>query len=130
MNINEKKILVVDDDMLNRMMATIILKKHQVLISEAVNGEEAIQYLQNNLCDLVLMDLQMPIIDGYQATEIIRKQLKLNLPIIALTASNSEEDLEKCYKAGMNDYLFKPINEAHFIQIISKWIHKNEDEIF
>lgn len=65
MNINEKKILVVDDDMLNRMMATIILKKHQVIISEAVNGEKAIQYLQHNLWDLVLMDLQMPIKDGY-----------------------------------------------------------------
>ncbi len=127
MNINEKKILIVDDDMLNRMMATIILKKYQVLISEAVNGEEAIQYLQNNLCDLVLMDLQMPKIDGYQATEIIRKQLKLKLPIIALTASNSEEELEKCFKVGMNDYLFKPINEEHFIQIISNWIHKTEN---
>lgn len=73
MDIDGKKILLVDDDMLNRIMATIILKKHQVLISEAVNVKEAIQYLQNNLCDLVLMDMQMPIIDGYQATEIIRK---------------------------------------------------------
>lgn len=127
MNINGKKILIVDDDMLNRMVATFILKKHQVIISEAGNGEEAIQHLNNNLCDLVLMDIQMPVLDGYQASEIIRKQLNLTIPIIALTGSDSKEELEKCVNAGMNDYLLKPINEELFIQTISKWINNLQD---
>lgn len=127
MNINGKKILIVDDDMLNRMVATFILKKHKVIISEAGNGEEAIQHLNNNLCDLVLMDIQMPVLDGYQASEIIRKQLNLTIPIIALTGSDSKEELEKCVNAGMNDYLLKPINEELFIQTISKWINNLQD---
>ncbi|WP_445748063.1 response regulator [Polaribacter sp.] len=127
LNISGKKILIVDDDMINRMLATFILKKYQVIISEAGNGEEAIQYLNNNSCDLVLMDIQMPILDGYQASKIIRQKLNLTIPIIALTGSDSKEELQNCFNAGMNDYLFKPINEEQFIQTISKWITKIND---
>jgi len=127
LNISGKKILIVDDDMINRMLATFILKKYQVVISEAGNGEEAIQFLNNNSCDLVLMDIQMPILDGYQASKIIRQKLNLTIPIIALTGSDSKEELQNCFNAGMNDYLFKPINEEQFIQTISKWITKIND---
>ena len=127
LNMSGKKILIVDDDMINRMLATFILKKYQVVISEAGNGEEAIQFLNNNSCDLVLMDIQMPILDGYQASKIIRQKLNLTIPIIALTGSDSKEELQNCFNAGMNDYLFKPINEEQFIQTISKWITKIND---
>jgi CheY-like chemotaxis protein len=117
-----KKILVVDDNIMNRMVANVILKEFDVLVSEANDGEEAVNYLQNNSCDLILMDLQMPILNGYEASEIIRHKLKLNTPIIALTASDLEEEKKKCFEIGMNDYLFKSFNREQFLQIIYKWL--------
>ncbi|TXD49589.1 MULTISPECIES: response regulator [unclassified Polaribacter] len=85
------------------MVAQVILKDDHVVVSEANNGEEAANYLRNKI-DLVLMDVQMPTLNGYQASEIIRKELKLELPIIALTANVMKGEKERCLKAGMNDY--------------------------
>ena len=124
-----KTVLVVDDNIMNIMIANIILKKYDVVVSEASNGEEAVNYLKNNECDLVLMDLQMPVLNGYKASEIIRQELGLNLPIIALTASNRKEEREKCFEVGMNDYLPKPFSEEQLIQVICVWIGKPEDSI-
>ena len=124
-----KTVLVVDDNIMNIMIANIILKKYDVVVSEASNGEEAVNYLKNNECDLVLMDLQMPVLNGYEASEIIRQELGLNLPIIALTASNRKEEREKCFEVGMNDYLPKPFSEEQLIQVICVWIGKPEDSI-
>lgn len=124
-----KTVLVVDDNIMNIMIANIILKKYDVVVSEASNGEEAVNYLKNNECDLILMDLQMPVINGYEASEIIRQKLRLNLPIIALTASNTEEEREKCFEVGMNDYLAKPFSEEQLLQTICVWIGKPEDFI-
>jgi PAS domain S-box-containing protein len=121
-NLKDKKILVVDDNMMNRMVATLILNEFGVNVSEAEDGEEAVNYLNNNDCDLVLMDLQMPITNGYAATEIIRQKLKLDTPIIALTANVIRGEKEKCLKVGMNDYLSKPFDEEQFLEIISKWL--------
>lgn len=118
----DKKILVVDDNEINRMVATLILNEFEVLISEAGNGEEAVEYLKNNDCDLVLMDLQMPISNGYETTIIIREKLQLNTPIIALTANVIEEERQKCFEIGMNDYLSKPFDEVQFLEILSKWL--------
>jgi CheY-like chemotaxis protein len=117
-----KKILVVDDNIINRMVANIILKDYDVLVSEAGDGQEAVNYLKNNSCDLVLMDLQMPVLNGYLASEIIRTELKLNLPIIAVTASDLKEEEEKCFNAGMNDFLFKPFNREQLLQVICSWV--------
>lgn len=123
-NLKNKKILVVDDNVMNRMVATLILNEFGVIVSEAEDGEEAVNYLKNNDCDLVLMDLQMPVSNGYNASEIIRQKLKLDIPIIALTANVIRGEKEKCFKAGMNDYLSKPFDEEQFLEIISKWIEK------
>ncbi|WP_339660609.1 response regulator [uncultured Polaribacter sp.] len=120
--LKEKKILVVDDNIMNRMVANIILQEFNVLVFEAADGQEAVSFLQNNPCDLILMDLQMPVLDGYKASEIIRKELNLDIPIIALTASDIEEDKEKCFEVGMNDYLYKPFDKKQFLQIICNWI--------
>jgi CheY-like chemotaxis protein len=124
-----KTVLVVDDNIMNIMIANIILKKYDVVVSEASNGEEAVNYLKNNECDLILMDLQMPVINGYEASEIIRQKLRLNLPIIALTASNTKEEREKCFEVGMNDYLAKPFSEEQLLQTICVWIGKPKDSI-
>lgn len=128
-NLKAKTVLVVDDNIMNIMIANIILKKYDVVVSEASNGEEAVNYLKNNECDLVLMDLQMPVLNGYEASEIIRQKLGLNLPIIALTASNTKEEREKCFEIGMNDYLPKPFSEEQLLQIICVWIGKPEDSM-
>ena len=117
-----KKILIVDDNIMNRMLANVILQEYNVTVLQAADGEEAVNYLKSNSCDLVLMDLQMPVLDGFKASEIIRQELKLTIPIIALTASDIEEEKEKCFKVGMNDYLFKPFKKDQFLQIICNWI--------
>lgn len=117
-----KKILIVDDNIMNRMLANVILQEYSVTVLQAADGEEAVNYLKSNSCDLVLMDLQMPVLDGFKASEIIRQELKLTIPIIALTASDIEEEKEKCFKVGMNDYLFKPFKKDQFLQIICYWI--------
>ena len=111
------------------MVAKVILKDYDVIISEAINGEEAVNYLKNNPCDLVLMDLQMPVLNGYQASKIIRLKLKLDVPIIALTASDSEEEKGKCYEVGMNDYLSKPFDKEQFLKTICTWIDGSNDSI-
>lgn len=121
-DIKGKKILVVDDNVMNRMVATLILNEFEVLISEAGNGEEAVEYLKNNDCDLVLMDLQMPILNGYESTIIIREKLQLSTPIIALTANVIEGEREKCINIGMNDYLSKPFDEEQLLEILAKWL--------
>jgi PAS domain S-box-containing protein len=121
-NLKGKRILVVDDNLMNRMVAKVILKDYDVSIIEAGNGEEAVNYLRNNACDLVLMDIQMPILNGHDASIVIRKELKLDIPIIALTANVMKGEKEKCLEFGMNDYLSKPFDEEKFLQIISLWI--------
>lgn len=129
-NLKGKKILVVDDNIMNRMVAKVILKDYDVIISEAGNGEEAVNYLKNKPCDLVLMDIQMPLLNGYQASEIIRQELKLDLPIIALTANAMKGEKEKCLEFGLNDYLSKPFDEENFLKVISNWIsNSNKVEV-
>ncbi|MBI9039878.1 PAS domain S-box protein [Lutibacter sp.] len=125
--IKGKKILVVDDNVMNRMVATLILKEYEAVISEVENGKEAINHLINNDCDLVLLDLQMPILNGYSTSKIIRKKLKMNLPIVALTANVIKGEREKCLKLGMDDYLSKPFEEDEFVDKVAFWIEKSKN---
>tara|TARA_R110002126_G_scaffold129572_2_gene272432 strand:- start:3615 stop:4004 length:390 start_codon:yes stop_codon:yes gene_type:complete len=117
-----KKVLVVDDSMMNRMVASIILNDCGVIVSEAVDGEQAVSFLKNNTCDLILMDLQMPLLNGFQATEIIRKEMQINTPIIALTGNFIKEEREKCLEIGMNYYKSKPYDRDVFIDMINNYI--------
>lgn len=121
-NLKGKRILIVDDNMMNRMVASVILKDFDVNISEAENGDQAVKHLENNLCDLILMDLKMPIIDGFQATEIIRQKMKLSTPIIALTANSIEKEKQYCLEIGMNNYLTKPFDRDAFLNMVCKYI--------
>lgn len=119
------KVLIVEDNKVNRYLAVTLTKRiiPNALISEAKDGDEAIVLAQNNLFDLILMDIQMPIRNGYEATVEIRKlpQYK-KVPIIALTAGILNGEREKCLEYGMNDYLSKPILVQDFHQLIQKWI--------
>ena len=119
-----KKILVVDDNEMNRLVATTILNNYGALCIEALNGKESIEVLQADKIDLVLMDIQMPIMDGIEATRLIRKDISETLPVIALTANAIKGANEKYFALGMNDYLSKPFTENDLIKICAIWLGK------
>lgn len=120
------QILVVDDNEMNRLVAATILKNYGAVIGEARQGLEAIEKLEQQPYDLVLMDVQMPVMDGLEATREIRATLKNQLPVIALTALAIPGDREKFLKAGMNDYLAKPFDESSLLTVVTKWLGKDE----
>ena len=105
------KVLVVEDIVLNQLLMKAVLDDFGFDRDIADNGKVAIEKLQSKTYDVILMDLQMPEMNGFEATEYIRNTLKSNIPIIALTADVTTVDLEKCKAAGMNDYIAKPIDE-------------------
>jgi PAS domain S-box-containing protein len=109
--LNGKKLLVVEDNPVNQRLIEFVLKKVNVSTDLAANGKEAIALCEKNPgYDLVIMDLQMPVMDGYEATEYIRNILKLDMPIIAMTATALKEDQEKSIAVGMNDFMIKPFD--------------------
>ena len=110
-NGKQKRILVVEDMPLNQFLIKIILMDFDFEVEMANNGRQAIEKLENEVFDIVLMDLQMPIMNGFDTTEYIRQKMKSNIPIIALTADVTSVDVEKCKTLGMNDYISKPIDE-------------------
>lgn len=108
--IKQLNVLLVEDNDINRLYAKSILKNWHCHADIAENGLVAIEKVKNNSYDIILMDVQMPVMDGYEATKAIRLMdaPKRNLPIIALTANATKKDIELCLSAGMNDYLPKP----------------------
>lgn len=102
------KVLLVEDNAINRLIATTLLEQWNCKVGIAENGVEAIEQLKNNTYELVLMDVRMPKMGGMEATQIIRTDLDLDVPILALTANAIKGDNEKCIEAGMDDYLSKP----------------------
>ncbi len=117
------KILLVDDNDINRKVASIILTKSGCSIVQASNGFEAIETAKKDTFDLVLMDIQMPQMDGIESAKKIRMlNLHPNQPIIAMTAYSMEEDRERFLKAGMDDYLSKPIKANSLIAKVKEWI--------
>src|SRR5258708_2932679 len=107
------RLLVVEDNPVNGLVARRLLEKQNHTVRTATNGREALDMMEKEKFDCVLMDLQMPVLDGFEATAAIRKQERISgghLPIIALTAHAIAGDLERCLAAGMDGYLTKPIN--------------------
>jgi CheY-like chemotaxis protein len=105
------KVLVVEDMALNQLLMKTLLDDFGFERDFAVNGKIAIEKLAEKAYDIILMDLQMPEMNGFEATEYIRKRMKSDIPIIALTADVTTVDLEKCKAVGMNDYIAKPVDE-------------------
>jgi len=110
-DIKNIKVLVVEDMALNQLLMKTLLDDFGFERDIAGNGKVAIEKLQNKLYDVILMDLQMPEMNGFEATEYIRNTLKSKIPIIALTADVTTVDLAKCKAVGMNDYIAKPVDE-------------------
>lgn len=125
-NENRKnKILLVEDNEISREVGILLLEKKGYIITAAENGETALALLESSKYDLIMMDLQMPVMDGYTATKKIREKEKFNgghVIIIALTAYAMKEDVEKCLALGMDDYLSKPINAEEMYKKLEKWL--------
>jgi CheY-like chemotaxis protein len=115
-----KKILLVEDNMMNRLVAQTILKDYGLSITEATDGSIAVNAVRSQKFDLILMDMQMPIMDGIEATKRIRNDT--NVPIVALTANAITGEREKCLAAGMDDYLSKPFEEEDLVRVLAKWL--------
>ncbi len=116
-------VLLVEDNLINRQVATEILTGVGLTVETAENGRDAVAAVQERDYDAVLMDIQMPEMDGYQATRTIRHDLsRHDLPIIAMTAHALKGDREKCLAAGMNDYVTKPIRTEDLLAALSQWI--------
>ncbi|MBF0281823.1 MAG: response regulator [Zetaproteobacteria bacterium] len=116
-------ILLVEDDPVNQFLAKAILEGAGVIVKVANHGQEALQLLEAHPFDAILMDCQMPVMDGFTATEQIRTQKKYRaLPIIALSANVGKEDVEHAFAAGMNAHVGKPFQSATLLAILEKWI--------
>jgi signal transduction histidine kinase/CheY-like chemotaxis protein len=120
-----KTILVVDDDIKNVFVLSTALEEHGAKVIDAQNGLAALDLLGEKSVDLVLMDIMMPVMDGYTAIKKIRENSQLkNLPVIALTAKALKEDREKCISAGADDYLAKPVDYDMLIGLVEAWCQK------
>ncbi|MCX4026927.1 response regulator [Endozoicomonas sp. SM1973] len=115
-------ILVVDDNATNLMITTKMLNKIGFSCLKAENGQQAIDIINSAELSLILMDIQMPVMDGIEATQVIRRTNLSKLPIIALTANAMEGDQEEYLAAGMNDYLTKPVKLEQLQQVLKRWL--------
>jgi signal transduction histidine kinase/DNA-binding response OmpR family regulator len=126
--LNNKKVLIADDDVRNIFSLTKILEKHRMQVISAIDGKEALQELEKNPdTNIVLMDIMMPEMDGFEAIAAIRKQPRWRkLPIIAVTAKAMTGDREKCIRAGASDYISKPVDVDQLVSLLRIWVYENE----
>ena len=127
-----RHVLLVEDNHFNQIVAKKTLSMFQVKCDVAENGRIALEKLHENSYDLILMDIQMPEMDGYEASKQIRKLSEpvSNIPIIAMTASALKGDEQKCLQAGMNDYISKPFDPDHLFDLLAKHFPKKQQPEF
>ncbi len=127
---NDSRILLVEDNLVNQKVACGLLKKIGLTADIACNGQIALDKIAETKYDIVLMDCQMPVMSGYDATEAIRtseENTDKHLTIIAMTANAMEGDKEKCFAAGMDDYLPKPVKLEVLKEVLDKWLRLNKE---
>ncbi|MBE8724359.1 GAF domain-containing hybrid sensor histidine kinase/response regulator [Flavobacterium hungaricum] len=124
-DLGQLKILLCEDNVLNQKLVRSVMNNFGFELDTAVNGEEGIELLKANKYDLVLMDLQMPVKDGYQTTEFIRNEMNLDIPIIAMTAHSLVGEQERCFKVGMDAYVPKPFKQPALLQAIKTVMTKD-----
>ncbi len=120
------KILLAEDNPTTQSLISILVEQQGFDLTIVDNGQAAVEFLETQQVDLVLMDCQMPKMDGYAATTLLRSR-GIQTPIIALTAYARAEDEEECLAAGMNDFLSKPFRQAEMYAILEKWLPLNGD---
>jgi len=124
------RVLVVEDNMINQLVVSDILKLSGMVVEIADNGQEALNILDSQSFDVILMDIQMPIMGGLEATRHIRnKRGDTRTPIFALSAGVTMSEREKCFACGMNDFLPKPFNPEDLINALKKWVEKDISQI-
>ena len=117
------KVISADDVEINQRLLQKYLENENIIITKVYNGEDLIDELRKDFYHLILVDIQMPIMTGIEATLIIREDQKYSkIPIIALSAHSSQEDIDEIINAGANDYLVKPVKKEEIIDKINKWI--------
>jgi CheY-like chemotaxis protein len=128
--LRDRKVLLVDDDLRNTFALSKMLRKHGMNVIIADNGQMALDKLQQEKgVELVIMDIMMPVIDGYEAMRVIRADKKwAKLPVIALTARAMPEEQEKCMAAGANDYLVKPVDLERLLTLMRVWLFKRDEK--
>ncbi|MEO5356860.1 MAG: response regulator [Nitrospirae bacterium YQR-1] len=123
-------VLVVEDNKINQQVVCEMLQNAGVIVTIADNGRNALSKLKEKEIDIVLMDIHMPVMDGYEATLTIRKDPSLvDIPIIALTANATKSEEDKCLSLGMNDYLSKPVDPVKMFVVLSKWLKTNKNDL-
>ena len=123
------KVLLVEDSILNQQVATEILESSGLIVEVVDNGQEAVEAVSRSDYDLVLMDVHMPLMGGYEATQRIRSNEKYaGLPIVAMTAHAMQGAKEECLKAGMNDYISKPVDPEQLFNILAQWVKSRRRE--
>jgi CheY-like chemotaxis protein len=129
---NDSRILLVEDNLVNQKVASVILSKWKLQVDTAQNGYEALKLLSIYPYDLVLMDVQMPGLDGCKTTQLIRSGeynvINPEIPVIAMTAHTMNGDRENCLVCGMDDYISKPFNIDQLFTILNKWISPQDNE--
>ncbi|WP_428239434.1 response regulator [Gynuella sp.] len=119
------RVLLVDDNIINQKVAEHMLLRVRCQVDIAENGREALDMLERQKFDLVLMDCQMPVMDGLTATEMIRANERISgehIPIVAMTANTMKEDMEKCLSVGMDDYISKPVRPQQLYDTLQRWL--------
>ncbi|MCX8087008.1 MAG: response regulator, partial [Rhodocyclaceae bacterium] len=119
-----KRVLLAEDEPINREVISELLAESGLLVDVAENGAEAVERHQHRRYDLILMGVQMPVMDGLEATRQIRASPKGGLPIIALTANAFVEDRQRCFAAGMSDFLPKPVDPDRLYETLANWLDK------
>jgi PAS domain S-box-containing protein len=122
--LSDMSVLVVEDNEHNQILADTYLQKHHALVDIAVNGKLAIDMVLKKKYDVILMDIQMPIMDGFTTTNILRTELKIDVPIIGCSAHAMVSERKKCIEVGMNDYISKPYTEDVLIGALAKFKKK------
>jgi PAS domain S-box-containing protein len=118
----DARVLVVEDNAMNQLLIKFTFQSWKVNFELADNGSKAIEWLQRENFHLVLLDIQMPLMDGYATVQAIRKELKSDIPVIAMTAHALAGEREKCLSYGMNDYISKPIHEKELYNLLKKYL--------
>ncbi len=119
---SDSRILIAEDNGTNRMVALAQLKRLGYQADAVTNGAEAVEALKKRQYGLILMDCEMPVMDGYETTEYLRKSAKSSIPIIAVTADAMSTDRDRCLSVGMNDYLSKPVHIERLAELLSRWL--------